>query len=264
MSFDLKLLQEQLCKTLCGEVQIRKTKQGHLQLVTPFTFFDGDTFQLYLQEMPGGGLRLTDFGHTLMHLSYENELSKFREGTRGKLFEQVLATSGIREEAGQLVFDSSVENLGSSVLKFGQGITRVYDLTFLNRSRVASTFYEDLKERLYSLVAPDRIKQNFTLADEQDAASYPIDFRIERKKTPLFLFGIASLDKARLVTIILEHWLRAKIEFDSLLIFQNQPEIPRSDLARLSNVGGEMVASLDASEDFHRKVLKLAGQFENN
>jgi len=264
MSFDLTLLQEQLCKTLCGQVKIRTTKQGHLQLITPFTFFDGDTFQLYLQEMPGGGLRLTDFGHTLMHLSYENELAKFREGTRGKLFEQVLATSGMREEAGQLVFDSSVENLGNSVLKFGQGITRVYDLTFLNRSRVASTFYEDLKERLYSLVSPDRIRQNFTLADEQDAASYPIDFCIERKKTPLFLFGIASVDKARLVTIILEHWLRAKVEFDSLLIFQNQPDVPRSDLARLSNVGGEMVASLDASEDFQRKVLKLTNQFENN
>ena len=258
MSFDLKLLQEQLCKTLCGQVTIRTTKQGHLQLLTPFTFFDGDTFQLYLQEMPGGGARLTDFGHTLMHLSYENELAKFREGTRGKLFEQVLASSGMKEEAGQLVYDSTVENLGIDVLKFGQGITRVYDLTFLNRSRVSSTFYEDLKERLFSLVAPEQIRQDFTLADEQDAASYPIDFYIQRRKSPLFLFGIASVDKARLVTIILEHWLRAKVEFDSLLIFQNQPDISRSDLARLSNVGGEMVSSLDASEDFQRKVIKLA------
>jgi hypothetical protein len=53
-------------------------------------------------------------------------------------------------------------------------------------------------------------------------------------------------------------WLRAKVEFDSLLIFQNQPDISRADLARLSNVGGEMVASLDASEDFARKVQKLS------
>lgn len=258
MSFDPTLLQEQLCKTLCGQVKIRTTPQGHLQLVTPFTFTDGDSFQLYLQETPGGGVRLTDFGHTLMHLSYENELEKLREGTRGKLFEQVLASSGMKEEAGQLFFESSLADLGSSVLKFGQAITRVYDLTFLNRSRVASTFYEDLKERLYSLVPSERIRRDFTLPDRQDAASYPIDYCIERKHTPLFLFGIASVDKARLVTIILEHWLRAKVDFDSLLIFQNQPDIPRGDLARLSNVGGEMVASLDASEDFQRKIIKLA------
>ena len=82
--------------------------------------------------------------------------------------------------------------------------------------------------------------------------------RIEGKRAPLFMFGIATRDKARLVTIILEHWLRANIDFDSLLVFQAQQEIPRADLARLSNVGGEMVASLDASDDFRRKVLKIA------
>jgi hypothetical protein len=258
MSFDLQLLQERLCKTLCGEVKIHKTPQGYLQVLTPFTFTDGDTFQVYLHETPGGGARLTDFGHTLMHLSYENDLGKLREGTRGKLFDQVLAGAGMREENGQLVVDATLESLGASILQFGQGLTRIYDLTFLNRVRVASTFYEDLKERIYGLVAPERIQPDCVLAGETDAESYPIDYRIERKRTPLFLFGVASKDKARLVTIVLEHWLRAKIDFDSMLIFQDQQEIPRPDLARLSNVGGEMVASLDASEDFQRKIIKLA------
>ena len=258
MSFDINLLKGRLCKTLCGEVQIRKTSQGYLQILTPFKFTDGDAFQVYLQEMPGGGVRLNDFGHTLMHLSYENDLGKLREGTRGKLCDQVLATAGMREENGQFTLDTALENLGAGILQFGQGLTRLYDLTFLNRARVAGTFYEDLKERLYSLVAPEKIQPDHVLAGVTDAESYPIDFRVEGKRAPLFVFGVAGRDKARLVTIVIEHWLRAKVEFDSLLIFQDQQEIPRPDLARLSNVGGEMVASLDASEDFQRKIIKLA------
>lgn len=258
MSFDVNLLQARLCQTLCGEVQIRTTRQGYLQILTPFAFTDGDTFQVYLQELPGGGVRLTDFGHTLMHLSYENDLGKLREGTRGKLFDQVLATAGMREENGQLICDAALESLGPSVLQFGQGLTRIYDVTFLNRARSPSTFYDDLKERLYALVAPEKIQPDYILASETAADSYPIDYRIDGKRAPLFLFGIAGRDKARLVTIVLEHWLRAKVDFDSLLIFQDQQEIPRRDLARLSNVGGEMVASLDASEDFQRKILKAA------
>jgi Domain of unknown function DUF1828 len=258
MSFDLPLLEERLCKTLCGQVKVRKTRQGLLQVVTPFAFTDGDRFQLYVEETSAGGVRLTDFGHTLMHLSYENDLSKFREGTRGKLFDHVIATSGIREEAGKLVLDSSLDQLGTNLLQFGQALTRVYDLTFLNRARVASTFYEDLQEMLYKLVAPEKIQRDFRVPDQTDSDSYPIDYRIEGKRAPIFMFGIASRDKARLVTIILEHWLRANIDFDSLLIFQEQQEIPRGDLARLSNVGGEMVASLDASDDFRRKILRKA------
>jgi hypothetical protein len=258
MSLDLTRLKERLCKSLCGEVQIRKTHQDYLQIVTPFTFPDGDTYQLYLEETSAGGVRLTDYGHTLMHLSYDNDLSKFREGTRGKLLDQLLATSGLHEEEGKLVLDSSLETLGASILQFGQALTRVYDLTFLNRSRLAGTFYEDLKEALESLIAPEKIQSNYTVPNQAEADSYPIDYRIEGRRAPLFLFGIASRDKARLVTIILEHWLRAKIDFDSLLIFADQQEVPRADLARLSNVGGEMVASLDASEDFQRKIIKLA------
>jgi hypothetical protein len=258
MSFDPQKLKERLCKSLCGEVQVRTTRQGYLQIVTPFTFPDGDTFQLYLEEAAAGSIRLTDFGHTFMHLSYENDLSKFREGTRGKLLDQVLADSGLRDDQGRLVLDASLDSLGTSVLQYGQALTRIYDITFLNRARVASTFYEDLKEKLYSLVAAEKIKPDYILPNHTEADSYPIDFRIEGKRAPLFLFGVASRDKARLTTIILEHWLRAKIEFDSLLIFQDQQVIPRTDLARLSNVGGEMVASLDAGEDFQRKILKLA------
>lgn len=258
MSLNLELFKEQLCKKLCGEVRVRKTKQGFLQIETPFTFPDGDVFQVYLQEKSAGTIRLTDFGHTLMHLSYENDISKFYEGSRGKLLDQIMATDGLKEEAGQLVFDADLENVGAAILKFGQSLTRIYDLTFLNRSRVASTFYDDLKEMLFNIISEQKIARDYAMPNFADAASYPIDFRIETPKSQLFMFGVPNRDKARLVTIILEHWLREKIDFESLLVFQDQQEIPRPDLARLSNVGGQMVASLDASDDFQRKIIRLA------
>jgi hypothetical protein len=101
---------------LCGEVRLRQTPQGLLQVVTPFTFSDGDVFQLYLQETSGGGVRLTDYGHTFMHLSYENDLAKFKEGTRGKLFDQVLAESGVKEDGGQLFLDTDISGVGARIL----------------------------------------------------------------------------------------------------------------------------------------------------
>jgi len=184
--------------------------------------------------------------------SASHKKSKLRPGATSS------ANGGVHEEEGRLVFDANLENLGTNILQFGQALTRIYDLTFLNRARVATTFYEDLREMLFALVPEQKIQTDYIIPDQTDAESYPIDFRIEGRRAPLFMFGIATRDKARLATIILEHWLRAKVEFDSLLVFQDQQEIPRPDLARLSNVGGEMVASLDASEDFQRKIIKLA------
>lgn len=41
-------------------------------------------------------------------------------------------------------------------------------------------------------------------------------------------------------------------------IFDIRNNTRRGDLARLSNVGGEMVSSLDAQDDLKRKLFKMA------
>jgi hypothetical protein len=256
MNLDVNKLQETLCSLLCTEVKIKPKNGNLLSIETPFYFADGDPYQLYIKEMSGGILRLTDMGHTMMHLSYDNDVDKFREGTRGKIFEQIKVETFIEEDNGEFYIETPIENLGFNIFRIGQALTKINDLTFLNRARAESTFYEDLQEQLYKIVGEDLIKKDYYYEDMEYAKDYPIDYRIEGIHAPLFLFGIPNRDKARLTTIILERLLRAKADFDSLLIFSDQGAIPKQDLARLSNAGGEMIASLDAESDFSRKLLR--------
>ena len=79
-------------------------------------------------------------------------------------------------------------------------------------------------------------------------------YRIEgRDDVPVFLYGVPDRE-ARLTTVMLSHFHRYALPFASILVFENRAEIPRLDLARLSNVGGETVASLEAGEDLDRKL----------
>jgi hypothetical protein len=139
-------------------------------------------------------------------------------------------------------------------LQHGAKLSRSNPLFYFSRSVV--TFYEDLQEQLFNIVDEGKVTKDYYFDEMENATDYPIDFRIEGKYAPLFLFGIPNRDKARLTTIILERLLRAKADFDSLLIFSDQGSIPKQDLARLSNAGGEMIASLDAEADFSRKLLR--------
>ena len=70
----------------------------------------------------------------------------------------------------------------------------------------------------------------------------------------VFLYGVPNRDKARLTTIILSRFHQLQLDFDSILVFSDQAAIPRLDLARLSDVGGDMVSSLASSDDFRRKL----------
>ena len=257
MNLDVNKLQDILCSLMCAEVKIKPKNGDLLSVVTPFFFPDGDPYQIYIREMPGGIIRLTDMGHTMMHLSYENDVDKFREGTRGKLFEQIKAETFIDEDNGEFYIDTQTSNLGFNIFRLGQALTKINDITFLNRARAESTFYEDLQEQLFKIVGEEKVKKDYYYEEMENANDYPIDYRIEGKfGSPLFLFGIPNKDKARLTTIILERLLRSKADFDSILIFSDQGTIPKQDLARLSNAGGEMIASLDAETDFSRKLIR--------
>ncbi len=256
MNLNQQILQDKLCSLMCANVKIHKKSENLLMVDTPFFFSDGDPYQIYIKEMPAGAIRLTDMGHTLMHLSYENDIDKFRDGTRGKLFEQIKAECFVKENNGEFYIDDQIENLSLNIFRLGQALTKISDLTFLNRARAESTFYEDLTEQLYRIIGSDKIIKDYEYPMMDNGQDYPIDYYIEGKYAPLFLFGIPNRDKARLTTITLERLLRANADFDSLLIFSDQSSIPKQDLARLSNAGGEMIASLDAEEDISRKLLR--------
>jgi hypothetical protein len=241
---------------MCAEIRLKPKSENLLTIETPFFFPDGDPYQLYLKEMPGGIIRLTDMGHTLMHISYDIDTDKLKEGTRGRIFEQIKAETHIDEDQGELFIDTPLENLGFNIFRLGQALTKVNDLTFLNRFRAESTFYDDLRDQLLHIVGEDNITPDFFLESLENAHDYPIDYKVDGLYAPLFIFGIPNRDKARLTTIILERLLRSKTDFDSLIIFADQGAIPKQDLARLSNAGGEMIASLDAQTDIARKIRR--------
>lgn len=257
MNIDENSLRDLLCKRLCQDVSIDRRPDGALMLRTQFQFPDGDGFPIHLSDAPAGGLRLSDGGHTLMHISYDHDVDAYMEGTRGALLERIVAESKVQRQGGEFFLDTPAENLPSALFRLGQALTRIYDLTLLSRSTVSSTFYEDLRTLLAETVDESRMQPDYE-PDVPNGSAYPVDYRIEgRNDLPLFLYGVPNRDKARLTTIMLSHFHIHKLAFESIIVFENQENIPRMDLARLSDVGGEMISSLDSRHDFNRKLNRL-------
>lgn len=253
---DAQELQKVLCKALCAQAVVTPVRDGFWRVATPFKFPDGDAYTLYLQQVASGGLRISDAGSTLMHLSYENDIDKLREGSRGRLLQQVLAESDLEEADGEFYVDSVADELGQNIFRFGQALTRIHDLTFLNRLRTESTFYEDLRETLRAIVGAEHLQEGYVVPDVPRASEYPVDYFVESTGAPLYVFGVPNRDKARLATIILQHLIGADRDFNSMIVFQNMADLPRADVSRLTNAANDQVDSLDATDDLRRKLLR--------
>ena len=230
--------------------------ENFFRVATPFVFPDGDSYSVYLRQLPSGGFRISDAGGTLMHLSYENDIEKFRDGTRGRLLQQILSESDLSEDDGEFFVETAIGELGSNFFRFGQALTRIHDLSFLNRLRAESTFYDDLRETLNSIVAEEKLHKDYVVTDVPRAADYPVDYLIDGVSAPLYLFGVPSRDKARLATIVLQHLISSGKEFNSMIVFQNMSDLPRADVSRLTNAANDQIDSLDAADDLRRKLLR--------
>ena len=175
--------------------------------------------------------------------------------SRGLLIDRILSEEQVSRDGGGFFLDTPIDHFSSALFRFGRALTRIYDLTLHSRSRATQTFYDDLFDLILQIADEEQIQRHYFLPDIPNSEAYPVDYRLEREDgMPVFLYGIPNQDKARLTTIILSHFHRYSLAFDSILVFRDQAEIPRLDLARLSDVGGEMISSLASSEDLHRKL----------
>ena len=259
MALDHIRLESLLCERLCATVRIQQRDDGMLMLESPFTFPDGDHYPIYLSESSTGGVQLSDRGHTLMHVSYEHDVDAFYDGARAALREQIVRECGIEENSGIFSIEAPLDQVAIALFRFGQALTKIHDLTFLSRDRSASTFYEDLRILIFTIVDEESVEMDYIPTNVPSGINYPVDYRIQgRGERSVFLYGVQSRDKARLTTIMLSHFLLHGHVFESVIVYADQQEIPRLDLARLTNVAGTAVASLDAEDDLRRKIEWLA------
>ena len=179
MAIDPLLLEKTLCERLCSIVTVHRRTDGILMIDTPFTFPDGDSYPVYLSETPYGKVVLSDRGHTMMHISYENDVDMFYEGRRSALRERIVKEAGIDDNKGVFSIETPPDRIADSLFALGQALTRIYDLTFLNRERVNSTFYEDLKSLLFAIIGEDNVEKDYIPLDVADGGNYRVDYRIE-------------------------------------------------------------------------------------
>ncbi|MDR5772690.1 MULTISPECIES: DUF1828 domain-containing protein [unclassified Caballeronia] len=242
-----------LCESWCSELDVAQDGDA-LRLSMPLLEPDGDYVTVWLRQTMGGWL-IEDAGTTLMRISYDSDATLLTRGPRRVLLDKMLAEYGARlGEDGQIVSESDETSLGMSLLRYDQALVRVNDLKTWNKSRVASTFSDDLKRHLIEIVGVDNVLENYLAPQVPDAADYPIDFSLRGGRAPLFVFGVATRERARLATIVLQHIDQHIESFDSIVVFQDASALPSGDLRRLMNAANDMVDSLDAKGALEKKI----------
>lgn len=239
-------------ESACGEIDLSSSGLNRYLVDVPFTFTDGDHFVVILRQEDQKWV-LSDEGHTFMHLSYDLRDKEYEKGNRRKKIDEVLAQYQIEDKNGELILTIPEGRYGDALFTFVQAITRITDISFLERELVKDTFREDFNALVANKskeVGIRNVNFGYTHPTFDPQRKYPIDARLNGSPSQqIFVFGIGNNDQCQTATIILYQWEKWQERFQSIAIFRDQTEINKTYLARFSDVAGRQLSSLDSAKE---------------
>jgi hypothetical protein len=245
-----------------SKIRLQSEGSNRYRVFTPFIFDDGDHLAVVLKQDDGKWI-LSDEGHTLMHLTYEMDEKAFQSGTRQKIITNALSTFSVTERDGELLSTVINNDYGNALFSYVQALMKLSDITFLTRERVKSAFKEDFFALMSEAVPENRRKFDWFDPQHDPTGNYIVDCRVNGMAKPLYVFALNSDDRTRDATISIHSFEKWGSSFQSLVIFENQENINRKVLARLSDVSGKQFSNLEANKprivNYLQEIINVSG-----
>jgi hypothetical protein len=250
----LETIERDFREKVCSKIRLNGEGVDRYRVFTPFLFEDGDHLAIVLKR-ENSAWSLSDEGHTYMHLTYDLDEKDLHRGNRQKIITNALSVFQVEDRNGELMLTVRDNQFGDALFSFIQALMKIADVSFFTRERVRSTFLEDFRELLATIVPESRREFDWKDPHHDPQGMYSVDCRVNGMQRPLFVFALPNDDRARDTTIALLQFEKWGLVHRSLGVFEDQESINRKVLARFSDVCEKQFSSLETNRDRIERYL---------
>lgn len=214
------------------KIDIFERRPGRFQLIIPIFHEDGDMVDVYIEKSPKGKkyLRVCDYGMSLMRLSYTYEINT---DTRQSIFDSILIDNDVINDEGNLYLESSIDMLYENIFKFVGCVQKICSMQYWSKDVVRSVFYDDLQHYIMGELTEFKPRRNYKPSPSSPLLK--IDWRLRCNERDVFIFGIASKEKARNVIIALLESQKRKLPHTGIVVCENKKILGTSEKSYLDN-----------------------------
>ncbi len=139
---DIKLMIEEYMDFLRQNISYRQLEKGY-EITTPFLDDHNDCIQIYVDEVSGDTIKLSDDGATISNLLDGGlKLTK----SRNQIMHSIVYGYGVEIEDNNLTIECKIKDFAAKKHALLQAMLKVGDMEYTSQNRVASMFSEDIAE----------------------------------------------------------------------------------------------------------------------
>ena len=236
-------------------IKLRERRPGIYQVFLPLYHDDGDMMDIYLQEAPSGKIRVSDFGSTMMRLSYSYDIDT---DAKMKILNAILKETRVSENNGTLSIDTSPEFLYPTILQLGQCEGRVMNMRLYRHSQIRSLFYENVKNYVLSGLSHFNPKEKIYPIDGHEEYEVDYGLALEGKK-PIYLFAVKENNAALRAALSCSQFQLKKLNFTSIVVHENYEDLGRKErkmvIAAADKIFPDYAAFETGSEEYLNRLL---------
>lgn len=226
------------------------------QIITSFRHADGDPMEIYSVPSEHGEnyLTLTDCGMTLMRLSYtENITSTTLDNIR-----KIVNDYRLCFDDGVISINAPKNIINNYLSTFAMTISRVMALSSISLKRTKSTFYEDVDKFIMSSLTHFSPQKNYKPIESRNDVSVDYLLTTEMAHKLIFLYPVYDGKKATDVWGQINFFLNNKIDFRSLILYDDSHELSKKEFNRLTSEGDKLLRAKDFEVSSERVIKRLA------
>jgi len=181
-----------------------------LGIVTPYLYPDNDLIEIYVEELTGKRIRVTDLGETLRHLVSQG-IDVLSSSKRKFMLEQISKRLHVQVVEGRLEKEGAVADVGNMLLDVAAAANSVAGLVFTSKAYEPAEFPEEVSGYLKSKEIEH--ETNVKVVGET-GRNYHINIRINHQVKPEILVETMSPSQQGVMSSVVNKVVREWVDID--------------------------------------------------
>src|ERR1019366_1274072 len=139
----MKEIIEKIESDFSNRVKLVQKRPGIYQLCIPIYHEDGDMIELYLSQKGKGKYSISDFGQTLMRLSYSYDIDT---DNKEAILQKIVSENKMIESDGNIQLETTIQNVFTDIMRAAQTYAKIGSMRYFKREVIENLFYEILDE----------------------------------------------------------------------------------------------------------------------